>query len=1532
LRCCGGLKNYRGADSDSALQRKKWRRLNVSYENDKANVKLLKKRAMEYHRTLGLAIVLFNFWKANGEWKKKTLVRWKKFKDEGQTREEFEALPWDNPNVTGFAVISGKTPHGYFCAIEYDVKGATAKVKELGKKVMSSLPETAQGSTINKGYRNFYYSKKEPKTNSKFRDTCAVELLGSGKLIIVAPSFGYKSTNNKNARVVDDVSEIFERTLAALEIGRPQKATQWFDLKEPPEKRYRGPHPNCIRSLLKGVEQGQRNEALIRVACYFRNFRGVTRKRTLVVLRLFNEKNMPPLSEEELLRTLKSAEDNKYVYGCNDPIFKARCKGKDDCPLRKEEDRRVVYIPFMELPDGRLAEEAFDGEDVFFLVYDPETDQVEKKSEIRLEDRVVKPVDNTEVRTQQVLMPSDIEEYESEELLSIEITQFLNDWHEPPDELFRKKDLAYVRLTYVQDLVPQVPYRRLLCDWGRGKDAWLDALGSICYRPIFLAGSDTDKSIVRKLNNWRGTALINEADFSNSTLYSFITKILNLSFDRRKGWYFRSSEDEMYGVLGYYVYCCKLLATRARYKDMALESRCLTDIGRENIKDIPLFRIDKFNQQALCLRNKLTLWRFRNYFSVKERSSCLEDKDLARKVFGDSEEMRNISSRVKQIILPLWLIADKHLREELVELAKKVQGKLLAQDWRHAFELQAKEAIRRIWKEDQKATEAIIDAEDRGIYERGGEAIPKYETKIEERQFDGEKYYGIALSTISRKMIILAGTKEDEIERKMLISNSKQLRNICESRLGFGFQIGKKNRRLVLIPSRWMDDLVNVNDVVNVLSEASPETKKKSEAQSVNSELADERSVESKKKEKMMEKNKPEKEGSPKHINHILDIKEIDNRRCSGEKTENTEKEKTTSSERKGARYYLIDAKSEGRAVILRFQHFKSGQTLEIRDSDYRPYFLLPYPLSDAEETRVRGLHGEVEVVEKRDLFTDKMRKWTRVNFRTLEAFRGSVKTFKNTWEAEIEYVQSYMYDRNIVFGAPYTIVEDQPVLITTLPQELEGEFERVFEKIRIADPPKYALIKHWFSLLHQPVPQIQPECLGFKEVDSESLYRAFMLARIANIPIGEAYQSRRVSDWLKSIVYTYLRRNNILIPTSKELRRGLELRRVPGALTVQPKAGVYFNTIICDFESLYPSCIDSYNLSYETVDCLHEGCKNNRINECPEHWVCNKRRGFYSLLIGALKDLRIHWFKPFSKDKVIAEQERRNAEALAKLLKLITVSSYGVTVRIHGLACPPLAECITGHGRWALRTTWNIAEAEGLHPIYGDTDSVFLNDPEPSQVEWLVKKVKEKLRLDLAIEKRYSLCVLPAAKKAYFGILPDGRPDIKGLTAIKSNSPKFIQKVFQDCVKELSGVKTLEGYESAKKRIFRVFLRVTKELKQHNIRLEDLVYSVKLNSDPKERSDVEMTPQPYQCAIQLLDRGEKVDRYDTVHFIKVNPFNYKGKTFTVKPTEHVKSLEEINVEDYIRNLTTALQQTFSQMGIKPQRKQEAKITDWFEK
>jgi len=627
--------------------------------------------------------------------------------------------------------------------------------------------------------------------------------------------------------------------------------------------------------------------------------------------------------------------------------------------------------------------------------------------------------------------------------------------------------------------------------------------------------------------------------------------------------------------------------------------------------------------------------------------------------------------------------------------------------------------------------------------------------------------------------------------------------------------------------------------------------------------------------------------------------------------------------------WYLIDASNESSTVKLRFYDPSTGSMKEITDNSYKPYFLLPYPLSKRDEEAVRSLYGEVEVIKKINLYTNQPQEAAKVKVYKPEFLSKAMRRFETVWESEIEFPHSYAYDRGLIFGAPHLVQNNNFTPILDFQENLRTRFTEVFRNAKAVDQLKYGQLENWFVLLNQPMPQVKPELLGVRGQATPDRYHfAFTLSRIANLPVPQAYSSRSVSDWIKSMMYAYLRKNNILIPTSKELRRGLEPHAVTGALTITPKSGIYFNTVVTDFESLYPSCIDSYNLSYETVDCAHEECQTNRIAEIGHH-VCVKRRGFLAALVGALKDLRIRWFKPISKDNLLPESERHKAELTAQLLKLITVSSYGVTIRIHGLACPPLAESITGYGRWALQTAWNIAEQNGLHPVYGDTDSLFLENAPLEKVDWLIKTVKERLRLDLAVERHYSVCVLSRAKKAYFGILSDGTPELKGLTAIKSNAPIFIQNVFKACVKELSYVKNAEEYELAKKKISAIVQTAIRDLRDRKIELKDLIFSVNLYHDPKEKLASKVLPQPYQCAVQLINSGKEVKKQDTVSFIKVKPFTYHGKQFTVKPTEAVQHVSEINVSDYIRNLTTALNQTFKPMGIKFETREETKITEW---
>ncbi|MCW4021312.1 MAG: hypothetical protein NWF14_08815, partial [Candidatus Bathyarchaeota archaeon] len=113
-----------------------------------------------------------------------------------------------------------------------------------------------------------------------------------------------------------------------------------------------------------------------------------------------------------------------------------------------------------------------------------------------------------------------------------------------------------------------------------------------------------------------------------------------------------------------------------------------------------------------------------------------------------------------------------------------------------------------------------------------------------------------------------------------------------------------------------------------------------------------------------------------------------------------------------------------------------------------------------------------------------------------------------------------------------------------------------------------------------------------------------------------------------------------------------------------------------------------------------------------------------------------------------------------------------------------------------------------------------------------------------------------------------------------------------------------------------RVVKNAIEELMTGKVSLKDLEYVVRIHEDPIEKMGEKALHQPYQCAIQHIDSGRTVNKGDMVRFVKVMPFSYRGRTFTVKPTEQVSDLAQINKEDYIRNLRTALNQALKPMNM----------------
>lgn len=420
------------------------------------------------------------------------------------------------------------------------------------------------------------------------------------------------------------------------------------------------------------------------------------------------------------------------------------------------------------------------------------------------------------------------------------------------------------------------------------------------------------------------------------------------------------------------------------------------------------------------------------------------------------------------------------------------------------------------------------------------------------------------------------------------------------------------------------------------------------------------------------------------------------------------------------------------------------------------------------------------------------------------------------------------------------------------------------------------------------------------------------IVCRVARMPI-EDISRMGVSQWIRSMLYFEHRRKNILIPRKDELAEKSSVsttaiikdKKYKGGFVVEPKAGVHFDVVVLDFASLYPSIIKVHNLSYETVRCAHEECKENKIPET-DHWICKKRKGLESLLIGSLRDLRVNYYKYIAKDESLGEEDRTLYKIISQALKVILNASYGVMgAEIFPLYYLPVAEATASIGRYTITKTIEKCKELGLEVVYGDTDSLFLKGVKKEDIETVSSWAKKKMGVDLDIDKVYRYVVFSGKKKNYFGVMKDGSVDVKGLTGKKSHTPPFIRKAFYDVIDILGRVNNEKDFENAKEEIMKIIREDVKRLREKKISLEELAFHVMVSKAPSEYKKT--IPQHIRAA-QLLEEERTIKAGDIISYVKTR--TPPG----VKPLELAKS-DEIDVDKYLEAMRSTFDQILLALG-----------------
>ncbi|WP_248547118.1 DNA-directed DNA polymerase I [Metallosphaera sedula] len=436
---------------------------------------------------------------------------------------------------------------------------------------------------------------------------------------------------------------------------------------------------------------------------------------------------------------------------------------------------------------------------------------------------------------------------------------------------------------------------------------------------------------------------------------------------------------------------------------------------------------------------------------------------------------------------------------------------------------------------------------------------------------------------------------------------------------------------------------------------------------------------------------------------------------------------------------------------------------------------------------------------------------------------------------------------------------------------------------------------------------------------NNELVWKLIVLfSRISKLGIEELTRTE-ISAWVKNLYYWEHRKRNWLIPLKEEILErssGLKTAAIikgkgyKGAVVIDPPVGVYFDVVVLDFASLYPSIIRNWNLSYETVD-VKECNKRRDIRDesgAKIHEVCVDRPGITAVVTGLLRDFRVKIYKKKGKQSNIDEERKMLYDVVQRGMKVFINATYGVFgAETFPLYAPAVAESVTALGRYVITSTKEMANKLGLKVVYGDTDSLFIHQPDKKKLEELVEWTRQNFGLDLEVDKTYRFIAFSGLKKNYFGVFKDSKVDIKGMLAKKRNTPEFLKQAFNEAKERLAKVQNQEELEKAIQDLTAQVKEVYRKLKMKEYNLDELAFRVMLSRDVK--SYEKNTPQHVKAAAQLAEMNVQVMSRDIISFVKVK--TKEG----VKPVQLAK-LSEIDVDKYYESVRSTFEQLLKSFNV----------------
>lgn len=353
------------------------------------------------------------------------------------------------------------------------------------------------------------------------------------------------------------------------------------------------------------------------------------------------------------------------------------------------------------------------------------------------------------------------------------------------------------------------------------------------------------------------------------------------------------------------------------------------------------------------------------------------------------------------------------------------------------------------------------------------------------------------------------------------------------------------------------------------------------------------------------------------------------------------------------------------------------------------------------------------------------------------------------------------------------------------------------------------------------------------------------------------------------------------------------------GGLVFEPEKGLHKNyVLVMDFNSLYPSIIQEFNICFTTV-------KRNLfdIDELPDVPSNNLKQGVLPRLLATLVERRREVKRIMKTEK--DPHKYVQCDIRQQALKLTANSMYGCLGYVNSrFYAKPLAMLVTTKGREILMNTRQLAESIGLTVVYGDTDSVMIDTGCETYAEAIKigenfkRLVNERYKLlEIDIDNVFKKLLLHAKKKyAALNVTIDKNGNEKLALEVKGLDMR--RREFSPLSKEVSThvlntILSDTDPETALQEIYEYLEDIRNKVENNKVRIDKYKINTKLSKDPGSYPNGKSMP-AVQVALRMRKEGKMVKAGNVITFIITKDKNKKEDEASGHPAERAQALTEV--------------------------------------